>query len=1151
MMKPISRSPKAKAANLQATLTQFRRAVYAAKSIRAGLTKARAQVPANYVPAIVAELLKDRALSGHIVINPFPTDFDRFTNHLRLTSIDPDREFLWTASVLRHYADQISHFAALKAEFEHAFISGDMDRAGAALDQVAQELGVSLWYLENKIQFIQLTQGLSAQKTFLETTISHPKIDIFAGLLGYYFSMRSEENYSFNEIAAEANDLLDGRGLGDYTLFHVLPYDHTEIVEPAGVVSWEECRPIVDRYLAFVSMSKLQVARHGAGASPNLTRAVKLLDPVRDRALSGLRRVLGILTPEQSERYSEGLARFDAYTEGRYEACLGGIEPSLELAARASAMTCLSLKSPSAEESLAKEIVACMSQVLLVGPSYSAARARLQKLCMTCPRHAVSEEIVAFLERTHDNIANGGEYTELDRFAALSGSGANPWHEDVLRSLGVPGNLLSKYPDSSSLQIRKALQLPIGDANQILDNLSIPVDRRTLYKGHVALRREAFTIAAEHYRQALGSDKPFVVNRASAYLCRALLANGEVEAALDVVVDHCLESPSAYRLYPLEQLIDQIKPNSRLAKTVAFSILLHIATRNISSKWERDISDTYESIMIGFECTRPSRLVSRIESIGRARLTYFLRHVCIPRVFDDTIDFSSVTEIDDERIAVCQHLIELDSIRKEEYAVEIKAITREANIYQALRKVESSKIFVDEPGIRSAVEATLKDAFERFQRLSKSPHLTYQVEKISKLIEDLLSDNPAIDLKNLKLPASERESLFANMLNEFTTQFAINPAYGLDTHLSTTIRHGSFEGHIRSPLAAQGLLVSKGEKEDTYVMPKRWETVLADATPDQIDEIRRALGKFTGRVQDQLATYLRELLHVRGVDTHTKGLFNFLVSRDERLELMRAVGDNAQYGEFVDRLFAFSWAGVERSLASVRNELHSGMLPAIDGAVNSLLNSTSHLANLDGYSQFRDAIINGRTNVQSAIETVSNWFRRPLDFSRDPFDFDIALDVARKQITNCYVQTSIIPAIAVKVPNKIAGRFLDGMVEILFILLQNIIRHSGYERSPQDVDFEATESSGTVLIKISNRVADWVNITDLQALATEAAGKYQRDSAMMLARQEGGSGLSKVWRIVEYDFSVQHKMALEVSVTDRRFTVKLWLSDITTTPELH
>ena len=623
------------------------------------------------------------------------------------------------------------------------------------------------------------------------------------------------------------------------------------------------------------------------------------------------------------------------------------------------------------------------------------------------------------------------------------------------------------------------------------------------------MRRGAFDIASEFYKAALTSDKPFVVNRASAYLYRVLLANGETASALAVVVDHCLRNPSAYRLYPLEQLIEKITPNRSLAGTISFAILLNIAARNISSKWERDISDAYESIMEKFCCDRPSKLVDQVAEI-----------------------------------AVCQRLIEIDPANKDQYAIEIKVITREANIYQALKKVESSKIFVDEAGIRSAVEATLKDAFERFQRLSRSPDLTYQVERISKLIGDLLSDNPAFDLKDLRLPASEREGLFGNMLSEFTTQFAINPAYGLDTHLSTTIRHGSFEGHIRSPLAVQDLLISKGELDDDYILPKKWADSFEGATSDEISEIKRALVKFTSRVQDQLDLYLRELLHVRGVDTHSKGLFNFLVTNEELLEFMKTIGEKTEYSEFVDRLFAFCWSSVEKSLSNIRNELRKGMLPAIVSAVNSLLTSTSNLSHLPGYSQFRDSIINGRTNVQSAIEMVSNWFRRPLDFTRDPFEFDLALDVARKQIANCYVQTSIEPSISPSIPRKIAGRFLDGMVEILFILLQNIIRHSGYETVPEDVTLDATEEDGMVYIKIGNRVADSVSISELQGLASEAARNYQRDTAMKFARQEGGSGLSKIWRIVEYNFSVRHSIALEVSEENRRFEVELRLSDI-------
>lgn len=1143
MTKRSHGTSKSKPAPFREALIRFRRTVYSASNIRRGLTRARTEIPAEHIPTALRELLKDRLLAGHIVVNPFPADFQRFTNHLRLASVDADKEFLWTAAVLRNYSSEITQFASLKEQFERSLVAGKLDLAKQTLEDVNSRFGVSLWYLENLLQLVQLRDGLSAQKALFEAAISHRDVDIFAGLFGYYFSIRSEDNYSYNEIAQEATDLLDGGGLGDYALFHVIPYDLTKITHPAGVVSWEECRPIIDRYLAFVSMAKLQVARFGNEALPNFGRAVRLLDGITDPALNGLRRALGI-THTRTEQHLDDLQYYDAYSEGKYETCLADIQPSVELTARASAMTGLGLSDPTLKGSLTEEIVSCMSQVLLVGPGYAAARARLKKLCLMCPRHAISIELAAFLERTHDNVSNGSEYTDLDRFTALSCTGVNPWHEDVLSSLSTPSSLFTDFPYSTSLRLREALRLPSDEANKVLDSLDIPDDRRTLYKGHVAMRRGAFDIASEFYKAALTSDKPFVVNRASAYLYRVLLANGETASALAVVVDHCLRNPSAYRLYPLEQLIEKIAPNRSLAGTISFAILLNIAARNISSKWERDISDAYESIMEKFCCDRPSKLVDQVAEIGESRLIYFLRHICIPRVFDDTIDFESVTEIDEERIAVCQRLIEIDPANKDQYAIEIKVITREANIYQALKKVESSKIFVDEAGIRSAVEATLKDAFERFQRLSRSPDLTYQVERISKLIGDLLSDNPAFDLKDLRLPASEREGLFGNMLSEFTTQFAINPAYGLDTHLSTTIRHGSFEGHIRSPLAVQDLLISKGELDDDYILPKKWADSFEGATSDEISEIKRALVKFTSRVQDQLDLYLRELLHVRGVDTHSKGLFNFLVTNEELLEFMKTIGEKTEYSEFVDRLFAFCWSSVEKSLSNIRNELRKGMLPAIVSAVNSLLTSTSNLSHLPGYSQFRDSIINGRTNVQAAIEMVSNWFRRPLDFTRDPFEFDLALDVARKQIANCYVQTSIEPSISPSIPRKIAGRFLDGMVEILFILLQNIIRHSGYETVPEDVTLDATEKDGMVYIKIGNRVADSVSISELQGLASEAAHNYQRDTAMKFARQEGGSGLSKIWRIVEYDFSVRHSIALEVSEENRRFEVELRLSDI-------
>lgn len=102
-------------------------------------------------------------------------------------------------------------------------------------------------------------------------------------------------------------------------------------------------------------------------------------------------------------------------------------------------------------------------------------------------------------------------------------------------------------------------------------------------------------------------------------------------------------------------------------------------------------------------------------------------------------------------------------------------------------------------------------------------------------------------------------------------------------------------------------------------------------------------------------------------------------------------------------------------------------------------------------------------------------------------------------------------------------------MEIFFILLQNIILRSGMPDQPTGVVIESREIEPAGLeILIANDLASDIDLVERGIQAFEAVERYKRDTALKLARQEGGSGLSKVWRIFEYDIGRAHSINLEV-----------------------
>lgn len=345
-----------------------------------------------------------------------------------------------------------------------------------------------------------------------------------------------------------------------------------------------------------------------------------------------------------------------------------------------------------------------------------------------------------------------------------------------------------------------------------------------MYLGHIYFRSGRFDVAAESYLSAGESEVDFISHAAKRALFKAYYSSGKIYEAVWLAIDQVLNFPSAAASYPLETLAREYLDCESARSSIDLAVLLHLAIRHCNAKFERDLSNIYENIMDAEGLARPSALRDRVIHFDKARLVYFLRHVCVPRILDDTTFFDSVEEIDQERIAVCQLLLTLDPNNIETYNAEIRAVTRDCEVAALLSKMQTSKIYVDEAGIRESLEVSLAEPLARYLKLLESPSLAYQAEKLSKRLIEMLTSKGHPEFKNLKLPATELEGLFSAILLEASAEFALNPAYGLDTHVSTSIRHGAFEGHLRRSLVLEDLLCIKKDKE--YVLPTAWSRKL-------------------------------------------------------------------------------------------------------------------------------------------------------------------------------------------------------------------------------------------------------------------------------------------------------------------------------------
>jgi hypothetical protein len=1124
MAKTKKRKGDGQQVNADFDLKIFRRAIHSSALARQGLSNARKLIPSMAYGRVVIALGRTQIYKKVFAPAPFPRTLSQFTMRMRLAELSLEEELLWSAAVLRLYVSELRAFVSAKRAFDLSLAVGTPEEASAELDRMELRFGFSLWLLGHRIQVLQLQSGLKAQKDFLESIFAVTGFSPQAAWLSYYFSLRSEENVSYSTIAGELSQLGHGE-LADYVYHHVLAFNPTQISDLRTPLNWDEPNPIIDRYETFVSVAQQYLARNRGRDLRELEQALSCLVEVGDARINVMSNALSTI-PDATHGFRQ-LEAADAYTIGRYDDAISLGAESLELSARSHALQGSFPNTPGGV-TLKDKIVDGMRRSLLGSDEAVQARSNLRKIALTFAKHNYSAQILGFLEREHDHILVS-EYSVIDRYVALNGDLSNPWNATVFSEICLHAKWIQvlgeRHPHSPALILRCALSSDNSTTPTLPSGL--PMYRQRAYSGHLAYKRSNFFEAARQYRFCAEDKNQYVAITGRTYLFRALYAAKDYRQCLDLIVRSLLAGQMTPTLFPLRELAKHCLEDEALLCEINLAILLHVLAKHVHPKWERELSDVFENVLGEYGIERPSEIVDSQEESQHGQLVYFLRNICIPRILDDSTAFESVDEIELERIAICQLLLKVDPDRSQDYLAEIRVVTRDLNVAHLLKKVQTSKIYVDEVGLRNAFNPTLTESLLRYKELLGSPIITYQARKLSKRMEEMIQSHGLLEFRDLKLPASELEGLLKTMFYDVVEQFAFNPAYGLDTHLSTTIRHGAFEGHLRGPLATEGLLCRKRDKQ--YFVPENTVRRLNGIEPEDSQHIKNLLTRFTIRVEDMIAVYLDKRLRVRVAGGSIDALFDLSTGVESLDDIGAAIVSTTSTEILGNRLVEHCWALIDLSMENIRSELKISFVRQIDLAFTALTNGLEENIQREHIVPLLDAIVRAKTAFHASVEDVAEWFRRPTDFIRDPFEFEVAVHVALKQIANCYVDFPLRAALDLNVLPKLPGEMLDGLCEILFILLQNVILHSGFTEQPLTAIIHASLLGERLVIRVTNPLYPDIDTNELRNLATSAESRYERDSAMKLARVEGGSGLSKVWRIAEFDLRRQHSVALQVS----------------------
>lgn len=1128
MKKKGDKKHKKKISNVR-LLSKYKTAIMKSAQKEGTFLKVKEELPISLYEEMISWINNSIKLKELILGPIFPTSIQDIKIKFISSSNNIIREFIWAWLHLMNYSEEISFFINHVREFERSVLTSDYEKGGNILDIIEKEFGISLWLIKNRVSFLQLTQGLEAQKRY-STRLKQEAIDdnpIVAFII-HLISLKTEPVVTPGEFIELFANLLPShkiqKDIYDYFRFHLIPgFLPSESAMPK-ILSWQNFGNLIDYYYSTLSMLTLILSN-----STNYENIKKMLPSKKQVETFNDPRLITIDSLINISSAKSGLDRtrcFDAFEENLKQNYFKSFELALkELADRPNDFTslevaaqCLSMIDSvltKDKDQLLWDLLLKMKSVISKDKDSRKSALELKKFSWDFYQLPCGINLLSFLIKEYSNnpLENNDGFTI---YATLFDYLPNPSRIVYYKDFDLRLSYSSLFKGISPV-IDEYRNICVDSAG-FCKLGSLAKEEHSLLIANRMYQDGRYSEALECSKELLGSNLVYRQKGLRLYV-NCLLELDLMEETISYIAHVYLNDPNLSDMLPINKLMDKIDEKKRLeyANKIEIPILYDILIKNGEREFENLRAYSCEDFLTEQNFDRPSDLETIIEKFERKSIIYFLSTVCIEQVMDNFVTFSSSEEVALERIDICRLLIGYDSENSEKYQSEIKNIMQRLTLQKKMREIEKNKIYIDIDNIRQNAEKMLKESFNRYLSFLKGG-LDADSFALRKTAKESAEKGDVEGLLSIALPDNEMNLLFESIVVALRDKFVSSSEHGLDGYLSVRIRHGALYSHLRGPLEQNHLITQKTGKKGQYKRNVHWIKKLNLVNEIYINQLLKNLDDFSREFDSLVDTINNEWVQVK-VNRVGKGLFDFTLYKPTMALLSTQIEENTTFGQFLDIIFEHLFATLESSLKNIRNKIQNTAKNKANDLLNDLHAKIEKLNHHIDTGELLVAIGRLTTAVQISFDRVMEWFRFFRTEENEPFSIEDVINIAKEsvKISCSNFQTNLTMAGEMK-DNRIKGK-MPSFVDIIFLVFENIIKHSKLETDPH-ADITVRHSTNNIIIRIENEVDKSVfndSNRDKIEKIKQIISKREYGDAI---KKEGGTGLQKLHKILFHDFKL-------------------------------
>lgn len=1039
--------------------------------------------------------------------------------------------------VFEYYEKEINDFIKLQQGFECAFMNGRYDEAKFILESI-NNISYSLWAAKCEIKLARLSEGINSSINKYNS-LSAADNHVFFNYICDNALKTSEVEYALdsfiNTYNTQINRLQDDN-FKDFLISHCCPFRGYGV----DSIIYEFGSSIIDLYIGFQTRLNLICIEDLNSDQVAKDCLAKMNNIIEDPYLKKYCLLWGIASQCDFPYVSERIAIIESYYQDKYHdvttQSLEYLEKNptditiLDLYVKSVLRTSAVISKTDNNESISKKIIYYYYLYFKRDESPDIYLKKLYTIC-NAEYMILGLRHLWYILRSYQKkdithmLDDFWRYSYAVNLRDVSFFDANDHKESFFNA------------NSYTILKDKINMLRV-------DKLGVKVDVGFEFLELQILGADAVTsslIKILETRIVNNEIPSYMKDKIASFLFDYYISIGNIYRAVNFFVEEKLKDEQLFNAINNSKQLSLILDNRELEKKIPLELSIFHTIIG---------SDTYKRYVL-YKCYVKSIAKSKASDIiissNDLKLKYFLSNVVDQKVLGlHVVLFKSSNDVLEERVSICKNLFQIYNEKR--YSDEIEQIVKEQTMKGLIKRVDESKIFVDE---ESLVKNELDEENKIFEiyRNTQTDMGYFQVEGIADLLAsfrvlglDVQLITSSEDMINQQKMVDYKYSLFHQLYLNIRDKFLTSPKSGLDYYLSTRIRHGTLVNQLRHHFQKYRLITNIADDEE-YVMDSYWTQEVLLLKDEQRNKCSEIFLYFTKTIDKLILTMKDEYVQIKteSINKEKQACFDFSVKHMEYEihTLFTNIEENDEFSNFTSQIILNLWLYTECCLDLVKNklelirELFLNQLSSLEKNVIDIIGAQNPNA-----PKLTEAIAQCRTAIQSDINTVSNWFQRKYTIGAD-FTIQMAIDTSIAFINKINL-THLAPIENIESNTTFKGEYFSSFHDMFYDIFNNILGYCKRKHLDTGFEIKVSEIDNMLVVEIINPINDEDVETTLERV-NKTRDKCDTLISKGISRGEGNSGIAKIYNVVMNILGDRNNQ-YEMSVNEGKFVTKILLN---------